>query len=239
MKSGPRFGCGPGEVHGALRAQRPPGGGFGACPSLARPPLRPHPTMAGVSRRGWRPCRLHGAREEAREARVSVLGCCCGTAEGGACGATPAGKAETPTQSGSGYPGGGLNEDPFVVPWWGSWAEPPWTVGLAEPASPRLQEWTTAAYNRSELLLQRRGCNWDDCGIQKPPERSRRLFVASQDAGEKSADTAARGTARRHSKPSVDSQAIVEAAFLACIPGAVCPTLSARVRHRRRCHGLR
>ena len=50
----------------------------------------------------WRTYRLHRTREEAREARVDVLGCCFETAETGACSATPAGEAETPTQSGSG-----------------------------------------------------------------------------------------------------------------------------------------
>ena len=50
----------------------------------------------------WRPRRLHRTREEASEARVDVLGSDSGAAETGACSATPAGEAETPTQSGSG-----------------------------------------------------------------------------------------------------------------------------------------
>ena len=46
--------------------------------------------------------RLHRTREEAREARMDVLGRGIGAAETGACSAAPAGEAETPTQSGSG-----------------------------------------------------------------------------------------------------------------------------------------
>ena len=53
------------------------------------------------------PCRLHRTCKEASEARVDVLGCGIGTAETGACSATPAGKAETQTQSGSGCWAGG------------------------------------------------------------------------------------------------------------------------------------
>ena len=57
----------------------------------------------------------------ASEARVDVLGCCFGTAETGACSATPAGEAETPTQPGSGCragrgPRGGLSGYQFGVP---------------------------------------------------------------------------------------------------------------------------
>ena len=42
-------------------------------------------------------------------------GAVCRAVETGACSATPAGEAETPPQSGSGYPYGGLNGDPFGV----------------------------------------------------------------------------------------------------------------------------
>ena len=52
----------------------------------------------------WRLCRLHRTREEASEARVDVRGRDLGTVETGACSATPAGEAKTPTQSGSGCP---------------------------------------------------------------------------------------------------------------------------------------
>ena len=52
----------------------------------------------GFVRRQWRTGRLHRTREEAREARVDVLGCGIGAAETGACSAAPAGE----TQSGSG-----------------------------------------------------------------------------------------------------------------------------------------
>ena len=59
--------------------------------------------------------------QEAGEARVDVLGWGIGTAETGACSAAPAGKAETRTQSGSGFstsgsPQGGLNWDQLGVP---------------------------------------------------------------------------------------------------------------------------
>ena len=104
---GLQFGCGPGEVHGALRAQRPPGCGLGAGPTFARL-FRTRPPPMGCPRRQWRPGRLHSAREEASEARVDLLGCDLGTVETGACSATPAGKACTRTQSGS---GSGLNGD--------------------------------------------------------------------------------------------------------------------------------
>ena len=60
------------------------------------------------------------ARKRA-EARVDVLGWGIGTAETGACSAAPAGKAETQTQSGSGFstcgsPRGGLSWDQLGVP---------------------------------------------------------------------------------------------------------------------------
>ena len=64
--------------------------------------FRAHPPPVGMSRRQWRICRLHRTREEASEARVDVLGSDSGATETGACSATPAGEAETPTQSGSG-----------------------------------------------------------------------------------------------------------------------------------------
>ena len=83
--------------------------------------FRAHPTAAGLSRRQWRPRRLHRTCKEAGEARVDVLGCGLGAAETGACSAAPAGEAETPTQSGSGCragrsPRSGLSGDPFGVP---------------------------------------------------------------------------------------------------------------------------
>ena len=80
-----------------------------------------HPAPVGLSHRQWRSGRLHRTREEAREARLDVLGCDLGAAETGACSAAPAGEAET-TQSGSGCSAGGktradsLNGDPFGVP---------------------------------------------------------------------------------------------------------------------------
>ena len=67
------------------------------------------------TRRQWRACRLHRTCKETGEARVDVLGRDLGTAETGACSAAPAGEAETPTQSGSGYPRGGLIGDLFGV----------------------------------------------------------------------------------------------------------------------------
>ena len=87
---GLQFGDRSGEVHGALRAQRPPGRGLGAGPTFARL-FRAHSTPMGLSRRQWRPRRLHRTREEAREARVDVLGCHLGAVETGACSASPAG----------------------------------------------------------------------------------------------------------------------------------------------------
>ena len=98
---GVQFRRGPGEVHGAIRADGAPGSGPGAGPTLAWL-FRAHPKSMGMSRRQWRTCRLHRTREEAREARVDVLGSDSGAAETGACSAAPAGEAETPTQSGSG-----------------------------------------------------------------------------------------------------------------------------------------
>ena len=91
----------PGEVHGAIRADGAPGCGLGAGPTHTWL-LRAHPPPLGLSRRQWRTGRLHRTREEASEARMDVLGRGIGTAETGACSATPAGEAETPTQSGSG-----------------------------------------------------------------------------------------------------------------------------------------
>ena len=51
----------------------------------------PHRWVAPIGK--WGPCRLHRTREEAGEARMDLLGCCSGTAETGACSATPAGEA--------------------------------------------------------------------------------------------------------------------------------------------------
>ena len=48
-----------------------------------------------VASRQWRTYRLHRTREEAREARVDVLGCCFETAETGACSAAPAGETQS------------------------------------------------------------------------------------------------------------------------------------------------
>ena len=82
-------------------------------------------------------------REEAREARMDVLGRGPGAVETGACSAAPAGWSP----SGPGYPGGlflrgGLNADPFGVPGRDSRAEPPCTVGAARPpARERVREW--------------------------------------------------------------------------------------------------
>ena len=70
-------------------------------PSLARL-FGAYPAPVGLSRRQWRSGRLHRTREEAREARVDVLGCDLGAAETGACSAASAGEAETRPQSGSG-----------------------------------------------------------------------------------------------------------------------------------------
>ena len=69
--------------------------------------LRAHPPPVGGPHWQWRAYRLHRTREEAREARMDVLGCCFETAETGACSATPAGEAETQTQSGLGCSAGG------------------------------------------------------------------------------------------------------------------------------------
>ena len=74
---------------------------LGAGPTLARL-FGTHPPPVGLSHRQWRSGRLHRTREEAREARVDVLGRGIGAAETGACSAAPAGEAETQTQSGSG-----------------------------------------------------------------------------------------------------------------------------------------
>ena len=97
-----------------------PGSGLGAGPTLSWL-LRAHPPPVGGPHWQWRTYRLHRTREEASEARVDVLGCCFETAETGACSAAPAGEAETPTQSGSGFragggPRGGLSGDQTSVP---------------------------------------------------------------------------------------------------------------------------
>ena len=51
-----------------------------------------HPAPAGLSAGQWRSYRLHGTREETREARVDVLGCGLPAVETGACSAALAGK---------------------------------------------------------------------------------------------------------------------------------------------------
>ena len=121
---------------------------LGAGPTFARL-FRAHPAPVGLSRRQWRAGRLHRTREEAREARVDVLGCGIGAAETGACSAAPAGEAETQTQSGSGCRAwsntrGGLSGDQLGVPGCDSRAESPCTVGAAARLRPRLQERLTA-----------------------------------------------------------------------------------------------
>ena len=95
----------PGQVHGTIRAQCPPGRGPGAGPSFARL-FRAHPPPAGLSCRQRRSGRLLRTCKETGEARVDLLGSGSGTAETGACSAAPAGEAETQTQSGSGCRGG-------------------------------------------------------------------------------------------------------------------------------------
>ena len=91
----------PGQIHGEVRAQRPPGSRSGAGPSSARL-LRAHPPPMGGARRQWHSCLLHRTCKETREARVDALGCDLGAAGTGACSATSAGEAETQTQSGPG-----------------------------------------------------------------------------------------------------------------------------------------
>ena len=71
---GLQLGGRPGEVHGALRAQRPPGGCPGAGPAFAWL-LGAHSAPMGLSRWQWRPRRLHRTCKEACEARVDALGC--------------------------------------------------------------------------------------------------------------------------------------------------------------------
>ena len=79
-----------------------PGSGPGAGPTLARL-FGAHPSPVGLPCRQWRPCRLRRTCKETCEAHVDALGCDLGAAETGACSATPAGEAETRTQSGSGF----------------------------------------------------------------------------------------------------------------------------------------
>ena len=86
----------PGQVHGTLRAQCPPGSGPGSGPSFARL-FRAHPPPAGLPCRQRRSRRLHRTCKEAGEARVDLLGCSSGAAETGVCSAAPAGEAETQT----------------------------------------------------------------------------------------------------------------------------------------------
>ena len=61
-----------------------------------------HPQPVGMSRRQWRSGRLHRTCKEAGEATCGRIGCGLGSAETGACSATPAGEAKTQPQSGSG-----------------------------------------------------------------------------------------------------------------------------------------
>ena len=95
---GLQLGDRPREVHGALRAQCPSGGCPGAGPAFARL-LGAHSTPAGLPRWQRRPGRLHRTCKETCEARVDALGRDLGAVETGACSATPAGEAETSTQS--------------------------------------------------------------------------------------------------------------------------------------------
>ena len=108
---GLQFGGRPGEVHGTIRAQCPPGSGPGAGPAFARL-LGAHSPPAGLSRGQRRPRRLHRTCKEAGEARVDVLGCGLGAAETGACSAAPAGEIARPPQSGS-----GCRADPWSAGW--------------------------------------------------------------------------------------------------------------------------
>ena len=85
-----------------------------------------------IPRRQWSLRRLRRLRrtcKETSEARVDVLGCYLETAETGACSAAPAGEADRPTRSGSGWslgfgPGVGLSVDQLGVPGCDSRAEP-------------------------------------------------------------------------------------------------------------------
>ena len=99
---GLQFGDRPGEVHGAVRAQRPSGCGPGAGPSL-------HLAVSERIPRRWA-CPVGNGVHVAFTvpARKGVKhvwtywGADLGTAETGACSASSAGEAKTPTQSGSG-----------------------------------------------------------------------------------------------------------------------------------------
>ena len=73
--------------------------------------LGAHPAPAGLSAGQWRPGRLHGTREETREARLDVLGCDLWAAGTGACSAAPAGHREP--NPGSGCPSGRPEWGPF------------------------------------------------------------------------------------------------------------------------------
>ena len=125
----------PGQVHGTIRAQRPPGSGPGAGPTFARL-FRAHPAPVGDPGRQWRSRRLDPTREEAGEARVDVLGAISGQlrpalaaqhrlarspsgsgSERQPMGCSAKGKRKcgpNPVQTVS--HGGGLDLDPFDVP---------------------------------------------------------------------------------------------------------------------------
>ena len=122
-KPGLQLGDWPGEVHGALRAQRAPGSGSGAGPSPARL-LRAHPASMGCSRRQWRTGRLHRTCKEASEARVDELGCrLAGQLRPALAAQHRLGKRRrrpNPVQAGTAGNSAracGLNGDPFGVPW--------------------------------------------------------------------------------------------------------------------------
>ena len=112
VNPGLQFGDRSGQVHGTLRAQRPPGGSIGAGPAFPRL-FRRHPASQGCSPGQRGPCRLLRTCKEAGEARMDPVGMCPRTVETGACSTTRAGEAETHSQSGS---GSGLNGDQFRVP---------------------------------------------------------------------------------------------------------------------------
>ena len=92
VNPGLQFVDGPGVVHGTIRAQRRSGRGLGAGPSFAQL-FRGRPGPWAVSRWLRRSCRLPRTREEAREARMDVVGNALGQVETGSCRAASARRA--------------------------------------------------------------------------------------------------------------------------------------------------
>ena len=121
-----------------------------------------------ITRRRVCPVCLHRTCKEAGEARVDVLGSGIGAAETGACSAAPAGEACARTQSGSGYPRGGLSGDQFRCSWvrfpsgaalhcWGGGAAQTASSGMADGSrATKINHFYNGAASRGGRLVCQR-----------------------------------------------------------------------------------